>query len=52
MMEQISSVIYMDGNGLYVWSCLLVLILIISINIYLPTRRLKKLYEEVETKIR
>ena len=52
MMEQISSVIYMDGNGLYDWSCLLVLILIISTNIYLQTRRLKKLYEEVKTKIR
>ena len=51
MMEQISSIIYMDGNGLYVWSCLLILILIISINFYLPTRRLKKIYEEVKTKI-
>ena len=51
MMEQISSVIYMDGNGLYVWSCLLILILIVSINFYLPTRRLKKIYEEVKTKI-
>jgi len=50
-MEQISSIIYMDGNGLYVWSCLLILILIISINFYLPTRRLKKIYEEVKTKI-
>jgi len=52
MMEQISSIIYMDGNGLYVWSSLLVLILIISINIYLPTRRLKKIYKEVKTKFR
>tara|TARA_B100001778_G_C18441769_1_gene562648 strand:+ start:159 stop:314 length:156 start_codon:yes stop_codon:yes gene_type:complete len=51
MMEQIFSIIYMDGNGLYVWSCLLILILIISINIYIPTRRLKKIYKERKAKI-
>ena len=50
-MEQIISIIYMDGNGLYVWSCLLILILIISVNVYIPTRRLRKIYKERKTKI-
>ncbi len=50
-MEHISLFIYMDGNGLYVWSCLLILILIIGINIYIPIRRLKKIYKESKAKI-
>ena len=51
MIEQISVIIYMDGNGLYVWSCLLILILVIAINIYIPTRKLKKVYKEGKTRI-
>lgn len=49
-MEQISTIIYMDGNGLYVWSCLFILIFVIGINIYLPSRRLKRIYKENKTK--
>jgi len=46
MIEQIFAIIIMDGNGLYVWSCLLILIFIIGINIYLPSRRLNRIYKE------
>jgi len=49
MINNLSAIIYMDGNGLYVWACLLVLILILGINIYLPSRRLKKIYKENKT---
>ncbi len=45
MIEQISTIIYMDGNGLYVWSCVVILLFIIGINIYMPMRRLKRIYK-------
>jgi hypothetical protein len=50
MIEQISIIINMDGNGLYVWSCLFLLILIIGINIYLPNRKLNRIYKENKVK--
>ena len=50
MIEQISEIIHMDGNGLYVWSCFLLLILIIGTNIYMPTRKLKKVHKESQSK--
>jgi heme exporter protein D len=50
MIEQLSTIIHMDGNGLYVWSCFLILILIICINIYMPTRKLKKVHKEGQSK--
>ena len=50
MIEQLSAIIHMDGNGLYVWSCFLLLILIIGINIYMPTRKLKKVNKESQSK--
>ena len=50
MIEQISVIINMDGNGLYVWSCLFILFFIIGINFYLPNRKLKKIYKENKAK--
>jgi|TARA_B100000959_G_scaffold282362_1_gene348578 hypothetical protein len=50
MIEQISTIISMDGNGLYVWSCLFILFFIIGINIYLPNRKLNRIYKENKTK--
>ncbi len=46
MIEQISVIINMDGNGLYVWLCLFILIFTIGINIYLPNRRLNRIHKE------
>jgi len=51
MIEQILAIIIMDGNGLYIWSCLIILIFIISINIYLPNKRLNRIYKEIKSKV-
>jgi len=45
MIEQISTIVYMDGNGLYVWSCVIILLFKIGLNIYIPTRKLIRIYK-------
>jgi heme exporter protein D len=46
MLDSLQILFIMDGKGPYVWSCLLILIIIITINIIIPVVRLKRIYRE------
>lgn len=43
MMEKLNILFLMDGNGPFVWSCLLLLILILFFNIFSAYRKRKKI---------
>ena len=44
--------IFMDGSGLYVWSCFFIFIALISLNISLPFILIKKVSKEIKIKNR
>jgi len=46
MLDSLQILFIMDGKGAYVWSCLLILIIVITINIIIPVVRLKRIYRE------
>ena len=46
MLDSLQILFFMDGNGPYVWSCLLFLIIITGTNIIMPIIRLNKIYKE------
>ena len=50
MLMDLDSFILMDGNGPYVWSCLLLLIFILAINYFFAARKKKKLFHRIKTK--
>tara|TARA_B100001989_G_scaffold107717_1_gene75519 strand:- start:173 stop:325 length:153 start_codon:yes stop_codon:yes gene_type:complete len=50
MLMDFDSFILMDGNGPYVWSCLLLLIFILAINYFFAARKKKKLFHRIKTK--
>ena len=50
MLMDFDSFILMDGNGPYVWSCLLLLIFILAINYLLAARKKKKLFQHIKSK--
>ena len=39
----LNNLLLMDGQGLYVWAVLLILIFVIVLNLYLPHKNLKKI---------
>jgi heme exporter protein D len=46
MLDSLQILFIMDGKGPYVWSSLLILIIVITINIIIPVVRLKRIYRE------
>ena len=50
MLEKINILFLMDGNGPFVWSCLLLLILILFFNIFSAYRKRQKILRSL-TKI-
>ncbi len=51
-MEYLRELIFMDGSGLYVWSCFFIFIALISLNISLPFILIKKVSKEIKIKNR
>ena len=45
-MEFIQDLLIMDGQGKYVWFVLLVFLIVIFLNFYLPYRTIRKIQEE------
>ena len=45
-MEFIKDLLLMDGQGTYVWFVLLVFVVVVSLNYYLPYRAIRKIKEE------
>jgi hypothetical protein len=45
-MEFIQNLLIMDGQGKYVWFVLLVFLIVIFLNYYLPYRTIRKIQEE------
>jgi len=50
VMEKLNILFLMDGNGPFVWSCLLLLILILFFNIFSAHRKRQKILKSL-TKI-
>ena len=46
MLDSLQLLFIMDGKGPYVWACLLILVIVISINIIIPVIRLNRIYRE------
>jgi heme exporter protein D len=46
MLDSLQILFLMDGNGPYVWSCLLILIIVTGVNIIIPIIRLNKISRE------
>ena len=47
MIEILKNIILMDGNGLFVWFCVIFLLLILALNIFFAHRRKSKIYSFV-----
>ncbi len=43
MLESFYKIIFMDGNGHFVWFCLVFLILVLSLNIIYAIRKKRKI---------
>ena len=46
MLDSLQILFFMDGKGPYVWSCLLIFMVVTGVNIIIPIIRLNKIYRE------
>jgi len=46
MLEILELMYFMDGNGPYVWSSLLFLLIVLLVNTLVPIRRMEKIRSE------
>lgn len=46
MLETLEFMYFMDGNGPYVWSSLLFLLIVLVVNTFVPIRRMEKIRSE------
>ncbi len=47
MTEILKNIILMDGNGLFVWFCVIFLLLILALNIFFARRRKSKIFRSL-----
>jgi heme exporter protein D len=50
MMENLKELILMDGNGLFVWFCLIFFLLVLTLNIIFSYRRKLKIVKSIKNK--
>ena len=50
-MENLKELILMDGNGLFVWFCLIFFLLVLTLNIIFSYRRKLKIVKSIKNKI-
>ena len=50
MIENYKEFIFMDGNGLFVWFCLIFFCLVLVFNIFLAYRKKRKVLKLIKSK--
>ena len=48
MTEILKNIILMDGNGLFVWFCVIFLLLVLALNIFFAHRRKSKIFRSLK----
>ena len=49
MLENFNDLVYMDGNGLFVWFCMAFVILVLSLNILYAIKKKRKLIKLIRS---
>ena len=49
MLENFNNLLYMDGNGLFVWFSMAFLILVLSLNIFYAIKKKRKLIKLIRS---